>query len=68
MSRSGWPIRVCRVEDSDDDDSREFHMPVFAFVLTKFKKMPNMSQVSLSLRVASSRLSHVALRTAARGD
>ncbi|XP_069121308.1 eEF1A lysine and N-terminal methyltransferase-like [Argopecten irradians] len=42
----GWPIRVHKVntEDSENKD-KEFNMPVFAVILTKFKKLPNMKQI-----------------------
>ena len=40
-------VRVCRVQEDkeEEENNTEFHMPVFVFVLTKFKKMPNMKQV-----------------------
>lgn len=50
MSR-GWPLRVCHVQtqaSSNSGESKEFHMPVFVFVATKFKAMPNMKPVSVS--------------------
>ncbi|XP_033732482.1 eEF1A lysine and N-terminal methyltransferase-like [Pecten maximus] len=42
----GWPIRIHKVntEDSENKD-KEFNMPVFAVILTKFKKLPNMKQI-----------------------
>ncbi|OWF39956.1 methyltransferase-like protein 13 [Mizuhopecten yessoensis] len=42
----GWPLRIHKVntEDSENKD-KEFNMPVFAVVLTKFKKLPNMKQI-----------------------
>lgn len=42
----GWPVRVHKIntEDSENKD-KEFNMPVFAVVLTKFKKLPNMKKI-----------------------
>ncbi|XP_064649297.1 eEF1A lysine and N-terminal methyltransferase-like [Lineus longissimus] len=38
----GWPVRLHRVvEDPDKELEKEFHMPVFVFVMTKFMPMPN---------------------------
>lgn len=35
-------IRICRVSDGGKgSDDSEFHLPVLAFVLTKFRKLPN---------------------------
>lgn len=39
----GWPIRIHLI--NTDTSDKEFHMPVFAVVLTKFKKLPNMKQI-----------------------
>jgi len=38
----GWMVRICRVSDGGKttaDD--EFQLPVFAFVFTKFRKLPD---------------------------
>lgn len=46
FSEAGWMVRVCRVDESEkEEEKRDFHMPVFVFVLTKFKKMPNMKPI-----------------------
>ena len=41
-----WMIRICRVLD-EKEDHNEPQLPVFVFVLTKFKKMPNVASVSM---------------------
>lgn len=43
----GWPIRVHRVPARLEGDAgnEEFSLPVFAVVLTKFKKMSSAMQV-----------------------
>ena len=41
-------VRICRVLDEKEEEEKEFYMPVFVFVLTKFKKMANMNQVILN--------------------
>lgn len=42
----GWAVRVHRIHTDDSDSAdREFHMPVFALVLTKFKKNPKLPQI-----------------------
>ena len=50
---SGWMTRICYVTqiDSKADDAKDFHMPVFAYVFTKFKPMPN--RVMSILEIAS---------------
>lgn len=40
----GWPIRIHLI-NTETSENKEFHMPVFAVVLTKFKKLPNMKQI-----------------------
>merc|ERR1712038_1325687 len=45
FAERGWPIRVCRVMEVNEEEDKEFHMPVFVFVFTKFKKMPNMKPI-----------------------
>ncbi|XP_076093580.1 eEF1A lysine and N-terminal methyltransferase-like [Mytilus galloprovincialis] len=40
----GWPIRIHLIS-TDSSENKDFHMPVFAVVLTKFKKLPNMKQI-----------------------
>jgi hypothetical protein len=40
----GWPVRIHLI-NTDSSENKDFHMPVFAVVLTKFKKLPNMKQV-----------------------
>ncbi|XP_060064258.1 eEF1A lysine and N-terminal methyltransferase-like [Ylistrum balloti] len=48
----GWPVRVHKVNTEDSENKeKEFNMPVFAAVFTKFKKLPNMKQI---LEVGSS--------------
>ena len=38
--------RICRVPYSGNDtQGRDFHLPVFVFVFTKFRKMPNAKMV-----------------------
>ena len=45
----GWALRIHRIHTEDSENSeREFHMPVFALVFTKFKKTPGMPQVNIS--------------------
>jgi len=46
--RSGWMTRICRVPDAEQNDvgSDSFYLPVFAFVFTKFRKMPAINPVS----------------------
>lgn len=48
----GWMVRVCRMSDVDNanDGRKEFKLPVFVFVFTKFRKMINsVSILELSL-------------------
>ncbi|XP_070531894.1 eEF1A lysine and N-terminal methyltransferase-like [Ptychodera flava] len=47
----GWMVRVHQVHESssDDSDGKELQFPVFAFVCTKFKKMPQMQNRLLEL-------------------
>lgn len=40
----GWPVRIHLI-NTDSSENKDFHMPVFAVVLTKFKKLPNMKQI-----------------------
>lgn len=40
----GWMVRICRVIEGQDE-AREFHMPVFVYVFTKFRKMLNMTPI-----------------------
>ena len=43
----GWMTRICRVPlFGDSVQDRDFQMPVFAFVFTKFRKMPDAKPVS----------------------
>jgi len=38
--------RICRVPSSGSDvQGQDFHLPVFVFVFTKFRKMPNVKLV-----------------------
>ena len=50
---SGWMTRICNITQIDNktDDAKDFHMPVFAYVFTKFKPMPN--RVMSILEIAS---------------
>ncbi|XP_046579272.1 eEF1A lysine and N-terminal methyltransferase-like isoform X2 [Haliotis rubra] len=41
----GWPVRIHRVEKEASPDDPDFSLPAFVIVLTKFKKMPNMSPI-----------------------
>ncbi|ELU00523.1 hypothetical protein CAPTEDRAFT_136807 [Capitella teleta] len=44
----GWPVRICRVDKETGealDPESEFQMPVFVYVFTRFKKMPNMKPI-----------------------
>ncbi|ESO09366.1 hypothetical protein HELRODRAFT_186734 [Helobdella robusta] len=50
FSNEGWLTRVCLAQkdeeddsssDKNEDDKKLFNMPIFMFVLTKFKKLPN---------------------------
>jgi len=43
--------RVCRVPSSSDRvmEGRDFHLPVFAFVFTKFRKMPGAKLVNIDI-------------------
>ncbi|CAM4713706.1 unnamed protein product [Lepidochelys kempii] len=41
FSREGWMVRVHQVSGSDDGaDKQQFVLPVFVYVMTKFKKIP----------------------------
>ena len=42
----GWMVRIHRVTEQNEEKNKEFHMPVFVYVFTKFRKMPNMPSVS----------------------
>ena len=37
--------RVCYIAQPDKQTEQDFHMPVFAYVFTKFKPLPNMTPV-----------------------
>ena len=42
----GWPVRIHKIEtENSENTEKDFHLPVFALVFTKFKKMPNMKPV-----------------------
>ncbi|KAL5011998.1 hypothetical protein ScPMuIL_010549 [Solemya velum] len=42
----GWPVRIHKIHTEESENSeKEFHMPVFALVCTKFKSMPNMKPI-----------------------
>ncbi|CAH1268157.1 METTL13 [Branchiostoma lanceolatum] len=44
--QEGWITRVHKVSDSDRETSqKEMPLPVFIFVFTKFKKMPQMNKI-----------------------
>lgn len=46
FSEKGWALRIHRIHTEDSENSqRDFHMPVFALVFTKFKKNPGMPQI-----------------------
>jgi hypothetical protein len=42
----GWAVRIHRIltEESGNSD-KDFHMPVFALIFTKFKKNPKLPKV-----------------------
>lgn len=43
----GWPVRIHKIDtENSENTDKDFHLPVFAIVFTKFKKMPNMKPVS----------------------
>lgn len=43
----GWPVRIHKIDtENSENTEKDFHLPVFAVVFTKFKKMPNMKPVS----------------------
>lgn len=43
----GWPVRIHKIDtENSENTDKDFHLPVFAVVFTKFKKMPNMKPVS----------------------
>ncbi|KAI0218062.1 eEF1A lysine and N-terminal methyltransferase [Lamellibrachia satsuma] len=44
FTKESWMVRVCRVLEEREDD-HELQLPVFIFVLTKFKKMPNIQSI-----------------------
>nr|XP_022321268.1 methyltransferase-like protein 13 [Crassostrea virginica]XP_022321269.1 methyltransferase-like protein 13 [Crassostrea virginica] len=42
----GWPVRIHKIEtENSENTEKDFHLPVFALVFTKFKKMPNMKPI-----------------------
>ncbi|XP_072130360.1 eEF1A lysine and N-terminal methyltransferase isoform X1 [Mobula birostris] len=43
FSQEGWPVRVHAFEEQSEA-SRQFVMPVFTFVFTKFRKLPGAGQ------------------------
>eukprot|EP00062_Callorhinchus_milii_P010839 gi/632956140/ref/XP_007893811.1/ PREDICTED: methyltransferase-like protein 13 [Callorhinchus milii] len=44
FSQEGWMVRVHKVAESEERAAeRQFFMPVFVFVFTKFKKMPGVA-------------------------
>ena len=50
VTDSPWPIRVHRIDtdkaEGGEEGAGDFSLPVFAVVLTKFKDLPNMKQVT----------------------
>ncbi|XP_053398790.1 eEF1A lysine and N-terminal methyltransferase-like [Mercenaria mercenaria] len=47
FSEKGWAVRIHRIHTEESGNSdREFHMPVFAMIFTKFKKNPKLPQVT----------------------
>ncbi|XP_051866976.1 eEF1A lysine and N-terminal methyltransferase [Pristis pectinata] len=48
FSQEGWPVRVHAIEEQSEA-SRQFVMPVFTFVFTKFKKLPGAGQKILEM-------------------
>ncbi|XP_062584917.1 eEF1A lysine and N-terminal methyltransferase-like [Saccostrea cucullata] len=48
----GWPVRIHKIEtENSENTDKDFTLPVFAVVFTKFKKMPNMKPI---LEISSS--------------
>ncbi|XP_074654403.1 eEF1A lysine and N-terminal methyltransferase-like [Tubulanus polymorphus] len=46
FSKEGWPICVHRLDDeSDVKPGEQFKLPVFVFILTKFRRMPNAPKI-----------------------
>ncbi|KAH3791689.1 hypothetical protein DPMN_145178 [Dreissena polymorpha] len=46
FSELGWAVRIHRIHVDDSlKDEKEFHMPVFAIICTKFKKNPSLQQI-----------------------
>ncbi|XP_048777270.2 eEF1A lysine and N-terminal methyltransferase-like isoform X2 [Ostrea edulis] len=42
----GWPVRIHKIEtENSENTEKDFHLPVFATVFTKFKKMANMKSI-----------------------
>lgn len=42
----GWPVRIHKIDtENSENTDKDFHLPVFAVVFTKFKKMPNMKPI-----------------------
>ncbi|XP_072016600.1 eEF1A lysine and N-terminal methyltransferase-like [Amphiura filiformis] len=53
FSNEGWPVRIHKLPDKEQDESgdgkKEFQPPVYVFVCTKFKKMPQMTKKILEV-------------------
>ncbi|XP_064615984.1 LOW QUALITY PROTEIN: eEF1A lysine and N-terminal methyltransferase-like [Liolophura sinensis] len=42
----GWPVRIHQIsEQTNPAEEKEFHMPVFLLVFTKFRKIPSSRQI-----------------------
>jgi len=51
----GWSVRILRCREfTEADGLEEWKFPVFALIVTKFKKMPNMQAVRMNIPSLSS--------------
>ncbi|KAK3593719.1 hypothetical protein CHS0354_013617 [Potamilus streckersoni] len=42
----GWPVRIVKINTEDSENSdKEFSLPAFAMIFTKFKNIPGMKQI-----------------------
>ncbi|XP_067893889.1 eEF1A lysine and N-terminal methyltransferase isoform X1 [Heterodontus francisci] len=48
FSQQGWPVRIHTIEEQSMAN-RQFVMPVFVFIFTKFKKIPGVGQKILEM-------------------
>ncbi|KAL4223238.1 Methyltransferase-like protein 13 [Mactra antiquata] len=45
FSERGWAVRIHRIQTEDSDSKKDFQMPVFALIFTKFKPNPKLPQI-----------------------